>query len=64
MYLIVKMLCKKVSWNANKNIKFQITYINPFQPSVVFHIETSHLFLLCKTNDWFLYETQRWPEMS
>ena len=21
-------------------------------------------FLLCKTNDWFLYETQQWAEMS
>ena len=29
---------------------------NPFQPSVAFHIETSH--------DWFLYETQDWAEIG
>ena len=35
--------------------------IEQFQPSVAFHIETSHL---SKTNDWFLYETQHWVEMG
>ena len=34
--------------------------INPFQSSVVFHIETSHLFC---SDDWSLYETQHWAEM-
>ena len=31
----------------------------PFQPSVGFHLETSHF-----ANDWFLYELQRWVEMG
>ena len=38
-------------------------YVNPFQSSDAFHIETSHLYrnqsfvLQSKTNDWFLCET-------
>ena len=30
---------------------------------VAFHIETSHLICMCKSNDWFLYEMQHWTEM-
>ena len=47
---------------------------NPFQPSVTYHIETSHLFcfakqmtgfhMKCKTNDWFPYEMQYWAEIG
>ena len=37
--------------------------VNPFQPSLAFHTETSHLFH-CKTNDWFLYEVKHWAEMG
>ena len=36
--------------------------LNPIQPSVALHIETSYLFR--KTNDWFLYEMQHWAEMG
>ena len=35
--------------------------INPFQPSILFHIETSHLFV---SNDWFLCEMQHWAKMG
>ena len=38
--------------------------VNPFQSSIAFHIETSHLFCSAKINDWFLYETQHWAEMG
>ena len=37
-----------------------IAWSNPFQPSVAFHIETSHL----KINWLFLYEMQHWAEMG
>ena len=30
--------------------------------SLVFHIETSHLIFLCKSNDWFLCRMQHWAE--
>lgn len=33
--------------------------VNPFHPSVLVHIETSH----CITYDWFLYETHHWAKM-
>ena len=37
--------------------------INLFHPSVALHIETSYLIWNCKSNDWFLYESQHWAEM-
>ena len=45
--------------------KFYITSIlfDPFQPSVVSYKNQSFV-LLCKTNDWFLHETQHWIEMG
>ena len=35
-------------------------YLNPFQLSVAFHIETSNV--ICSVNFWFLYETQHRAE--
>ena len=37
--------------------------LNPFQPSVDFHIEISR-DLLSKSNYLFLYEMQQWVEMG
>ena len=39
-------------------------WINPFQPSVAFHIEASQFILLYKTNDWFLYEARHLAKMG
>ena len=36
------------TWNINS--------VNIFQPSVAFHVETSHLIW----SDWFLYKMQHW----
>ena len=38
-------------------------YVNPFQPSVVFHIHTGHL-ICCQSNYCFLYEMKYWAEMG
>ena len=40
------------------NGKVATEWVNPFQPNVVFYIETIHLFA------WFLYETQHYAEMG
>ena len=40
------------------------TGVNPFQPSVAFHIETSNLFCSAKANDGLLYETQYLADMG
>ena len=40
-----------------------LSIIYLFQPSVAFHIETSHLFCSAK-NDWVLYEMQHLAEMN
>ena len=48
-------------WIANFELAGQFV-INSFQSSVVFQIETSHLILLCKSIDWFLYKIQHWAE--
>ena len=37
-------------------------WLNPFQPSVAFRIETSHL--ICTWNGWFLCEMQYLAEMG
>ena len=34
------------------------------QPSVAFHVEKQSFDLHRKSNDWFLYERQRWAEMG
>ena len=43
---------------------FKGTELNPFLPGAAVHIETSHLFLLCKTNNWLLYKIQHLAEMG
>ena len=42
---------------------FKKAFDNPLQLIVAFYIETSHLFLQIKTNDWFLYEIQHLAEI-
>lgn len=36
---------------------------DPFQHSIAFGIETSHLILCSKSSDWFLYQMQHLAEM-
>ena len=50
-------------WTCLRMFHFEFL-LNPFHPSVAFHIETSYFFLFCKTNYWFLYKTQHWDEMG
>ena len=38
--------------------------LNPFQLNLAFHIENLSSDLHCKSNDWFLYETQARTEMG